>query len=409
MAAKKTKQLGRYRILDELGRGAMGIVYKAEDPMLQRPLAIKTITIPADDDNREEYEARFSQEARAAGRLAHPGIVTVYDVGREGDHVFMAMELLEGIDLGARAARSRISVKEAVEIAEQVASALAFAHDRGVVHRDIKPQNIMIVAGERVKIMDFGIARMRSSDVKTQTGIMLGTPRYMSPEQVAGRPVDHRSDIFSLGTVLYEMLTNTKLFSGDDPTEMMYNVSQLRPVSPSHINRQVPPMLDLLVARALEKDPEARYQDAHQLAADLHACLGELGEHRADDDSTVRSERAPANGKAARGADAKTRTLRVDDQQAKPAANADSTKRTPANWAPGTLVDSNTRLSPSRIFDSSEAMDRLAAPDKRDHRRLVRTPHPPGIVSRLWRDSELRFFFGLILAAMAVTGFYVLY
>jgi serine/threonine-protein kinase len=284
-------QLGRYRILGELGRGAMGVVYRAEDPALERQLAIKTIFVPADDADRKEYEARFTQEARAAGKLAHPGIVTIYDVGREGELVYMAMELLEGTDLGAQAATRRFSVTEAVGIVERVADALSFAHDRGVVHRDIKPPNIMLVGGGRVKIMDFGIARMRSSDLKTQTGMMMGTPRYMSPEQVAGRSVDQRSDIFSLGTVLYELLTGTKLFAGNDATEIMFNVAQLRPVPPSRINRQVPPMLDLVVAKALEKDAGERYQDAHQFAADLRACLNDLGIQRSHPESTQRLDR----------------------------------------------------------------------------------------------------------------------
>ncbi|MGD8477052.1 MAG: serine/threonine-protein kinase, partial [Burkholderiales bacterium] len=245
---KTIRQLGRYRILDELGRGAMGIVYKAEDPVLDRPLAVKTIFIPVDEEDRKEYEARFNQEARAAGRLSHPGIVTIYDVGREGEMVYMAMEMLEGVDLGTRAGEQRFSVPETLDIAAQVADALAFAHDRGVVHRDIKPPNIMIIDKDRVKLMDFGIARVRQSELKTQTGVMLGTPRYMSPEQVSGRPTDHRSDIFSLGTVLYEMLTGSKLYAGCDPSEVMYNVVNLQPVPPSYINRQVPPMLDLVVA-----------------------------------------------------------------------------------------------------------------------------------------------------------------
>ena len=293
MASKPISQLGRYRILDELGRGAMGIVYKAEDPILDRPLAIKTIFIPVDEEDRKEYEARFNQEARAAGRLAHPGIVTIYDVGREGEMVYMAMEMLEGIDLSTRAQQHRFSVAETLGIAAQVADALAFAHDRGVVHRDIKPPNIMIIDKDRVKLMDFGIARVRQSDLKTQTGVMLGTPRYMSPEQVSGRPTDHRSDIFSLGTVLYEMLTGSKLYAGGDPSEVMYNVVNLQPVPPSYINRQVPPMLDLVVAKALQKDADARYQDAHQFADDLRACMTELHAANANSDETVNT--APLN------------------------------------------------------------------------------------------------------------------
>jgi serine/threonine-protein kinase len=391
-------QLGRYRILGELGRGAMGVVYRAEDPVLDRPLAIKTIFISAEDADRKEYEARFTQEARAAGKLAHPGIVTIYDVGREGDLIYMAMELLEGTDLSTRAARQRFSVTEAVQIVEQVADALAFAHDRGVVHRDIKPPNIMLVGRGRVKIMDFGIARMRSSDLKTQTGMMLGTPRYMSPEQVAGRPVDQRSDIFSLGTVLYEMLTGTKLFSGNDATEIMYNVSQLRPVPPSRINRQVPAMLDLVVAKALEKDANERYQDAHQFGADLRACLNELGVHRPEPDSTQRMERTIPDG--ATGSADRTERIGADDA----ATIAEGGPRS-GTRAQVIIVDSNTRLRLSQIFDSSAAVKRLVEPEMKDHARLIKSPRPPTPITRFWFDPEMRLLVFAILAVAAVGVF----
>ena len=388
-------QLGRYRILGELGRGAMGVVYRAEDPVLDRQLAIKTVFVPADDADRSEYEARFTQEARAAGKLGHPGIVTIYDVGREGAMVYMAMELLEGVDLGAQAAARRFSVPEAVSIAERVADALAFAHDRGVVHRDIKPPNIMLVGGGRVKIMDFGIARMRSSDLKTQTGLMMGTPRYMSPEQVAGRPVDQRSDIFSLGTVLYELLTGTKLFAGNDATEIMYNVSQVRPVPPSRINRQVPAMLDLVVAKALEKDANERYQDAHQFAADLRACLNELGVQRADTDTTQRIDGPPG---AAPGDGDKTEKWQVgDDDAAGPAIDAGM--RTRSGKPQSIIVDSNTRLAVSHLFDSSAALKRLTEPEKKDYANLIASPRAANFLVRMWRDLEMRILVGLILAA----------
>jgi serine/threonine protein kinase len=395
-------QLGRYRIIGELGRGAMGVVYRAEDPVLDRPLAIKTVFVPADDADRSEYEARFTQEARAAGKLAHPGIVTIYDVGREGGMVYMAMELLEGVDLGAEAAKRRFSVPEAVAIAERVADALSFAHDRGVVHRDIKPPNIMLVGGGRVKIMDFGIARMRSSDLKTQTGLMMGTPRYMSPEQVAGRPVDHRSDIFSLGTVLYELLTDTKLFAGNDATEIMYNVSQLRPVPASRINRKVPAMLDLVVAKALEKDANERYQDAHQFAADLRACLNELGVQLQESDTTQRI--APPPGALPATADKTEKIAAGNGDATLPVLDATARARTgkPQNI----IVDANTRLAISQVFDSSAALARLTDPDKKDHARLIASPRPANFLVRIWRDLEMRLLFGFILAA-TLAGIYL--
>jgi len=389
-------QLGRYKILGELGRGAMGVVYRAEDPALERQLAIKTVFVPADDADRKEYEARFTQEARAAGKLGHPGIVTIYDVGREGGMVYMAMELLEGVDLGAQAATRKFSITEAVGIAERVADALAFAHDRGVVHRDIKPPNIMLVGGGRVKIMDFGIARMRSSDLKTQTGLMMGTPRYMSPEQVAGRPVDQRSDIFSLGIVLYELLTGSKLFSGNDATEIMYNVSQMRPVPPSRINRQVPSMLDLVVAKALEKDASERYQDAHQFAADLRACLNELGIQRTNPDTTQRMDRRAG---AANGDGDSTAKQRVGSATM-PATQAGV--KTVGAKPQNVTVDANTRLAVSHVFDSAAALKRLTDPEKKDHARLIVSPRPGNFLVRMWRDLEMRILAGVILAATLV-------
>lgn len=388
--------IGRYRILGELGRGAMGVVYRAEDPVLERPLAVKTIFIPADDQDRKEYEARFTQEARAAGKLSHPGIVTIYDVGREGEMLYMTMELLEGTDLSTKAAAQRLNVREALQIALQIAEALAFAHERGVVHRDIKPPNIMLLPGGRVKIMDFGIARMRTSDLKTQTGLMMGTPRYMSPEQVSGRPVDHRSDIFSLGTVLYEMLTGTKLFAGEDATEIMYNVSQLRPLPPSRINRQVSPMLDLVVAKALEKSIDERYQDARQFAVDLRASLSEAGGRAFGPDVTTRTERIAGGAKADEPA---TRTLRIGEA---PSAGELASR-------PPITVDANTRLTVSRVFDSSAAVDRLSKPSAKDHARLIRAPQPLSIFTLLWRDAELGLLVLAVLAAIAAAGIYILY
>src|SRR5437588_698011 len=185
----------------------MGIVYRAEDPNLDRIVALKTMILSDDAEGRKDYHKRFFLEAKAAGKLTHPHIVTTYDFGEEGDLAYLAMELLEGTDLRERLLKAPLATADAVDIAYQVADGLAFAHERGVVHRDIKPGNIMLLARGQVKIMDFGIARMRSADFKTSTGIVLGTPRFMSPEQIAGEPVDQRSDLFSLGAVLYEALT----------------------------------------------------------------------------------------------------------------------------------------------------------------------------------------------------------
>lgn len=404
-------QLGRYRVIDEVGRGAMGIVYRAQDPVLDRPLAIKTIFIPTDEDDRQEYEARFKQEARAAGRLAHPGIVTIYDVGSEGEMMYMAMELLEGTDLATRGKAQRFSVLETIEIAAQVADALAFAHDRGVIHRDIKPPNIMIVAEGRVKLMDFGIARVRQSDLKTQTGIMLGTPRYMSPEQVSGQPSDHRSDIFSLGTVIYEMLTGSKLYSGSGPSDIMYNVANQQPVPPSYINRQVPAVLDLVVAKALQKDPDARYQDAHQLTKDLRACLLDLGVPDPQNESTVRIESTVRTERISRTDDfGGTTAIDADSQAISEATTRVDIPETKSQLRmPAVVVDANTRLPVSRSFDCDAALKRLSSPTPKDQARLVRAPKPQGFFKRALHDRELRYVLSSIAIALAAAAFVATY
>lgn len=378
MAETHPERLGRYLILGELGRGAMGVVYKAQDSVLDRPVAIKTILLSDDLAEREEYEARFLQEAKAAGRLNHPSIITIYDIGREGDLAYMAMEMLEGIDLRTRMQEGRIPVPDAIDIAEQLADALAFAHERGVVHRDIKPANIMLSHGGRVKIMDFGIARMQISDFKTRTGMLLGTPKYMSPEQVAGRPVDHRSDIFSLGIVLYEMLTRTALFAGKDTTQVINNVANEQPIPPSRLNPEVPSMLDLTVAKALEKDVEARYQDAYEVAVDLRACLREL---------------ADSVGQAASEVTRTVRLAVLTDSEAgrRSTGSAAQTEKTMRLVPGGTAIDSSTVLPLSLRFDSSRALGRLAEASAADRVVLSRPPAPQTGWRRIIRDADQRF------------------
>ena len=380
MTAKK--KLGRYKILGELGRGAMGVVYKAEDPALDRIVALKTIILSEGDAaGRKDYHKRFFQEAKASARLTHPQIITVYDFGEEDDLAYMAMEFLKGTELRTRMAKGAIGVAEAVHIAEQVAEGLGYAHEHGVVHRDIKPSNIMLLPHEQVKIMDFGIARMRASDHKTSTGMVLGTPKYMSPEQVAGAAVDHRSDIFSLGVVLYEMLTRSRLFSGEDTPQIFYNVVNVQPAPPSRLNPEVPPMLDFVLERALKKDPAVRYQDAFELAADLRSCMIELIDRE--------------TGAAAKkdGAQDATRTLKLE-------ANTGKDSLPP----PAGAIGSDTRLPASRRFDGSAAMSRLKAPNRRDRALLTRQPRRVGLLRRIRRDPGPRWLFAAVVAAALVGG-----
>ena len=336
MSGEAPVQFGRFRVLGELGRGAMGVVYRAEDPALGRAVAIKTITLTGTEDERAHFEARFLQEARAAGGIGHPAIVTIYDVGREGDVAFMAMELLDGRELRELIRGGSLAPSEAVEIAARVAEALAVAHERGVVHRDVKPGNIMVLSDGRLKVMDFGIARLRDPDVKTATGMLLGSPRYMSPEQVSGEPFDHRADIFSLGVVLYEMLTGVTPFSGEDISQLMFQVVNGAFVPPSHVNRALPPVLDYIIARALKKRPDERYGSAVELAADLRDAIPEV----------LAAEEAVRSRAEAPGGDT------VPDT---PGADAAAGGAPPHD--PG---DEVIELRPSPRFDCVEGLARLA-------------------------------------------------
>jgi serine/threonine-protein kinase len=266
-------QLGRYEILSELGQGAMGVVYKARDPLIDRVVAIKTINLGLALDEKEEYEGRFYQEAKAAGRLSHPNIVTIYDVGKNDEVAYIAMEFLEGRELrDIMNDGGLLPVYQVLDIVAQVAQGLAYAHEFDIIHRDIKPANIMVVRDGHVKITDFGIARMASSAVRTQTGMVLGSPKYMSPEQVMGKLLDQRSDIFSLGVMLYEMLTGQAPFTGENVNAIMYQTLNTAPAPPGTLNPNVPEMVNFIVAKALAKSVEDRYQNATDFADDLRSC-----------------------------------------------------------------------------------------------------------------------------------------
>jgi serine/threonine-protein kinase len=270
-------QLGRYEVLGELGQGAMGVVYRAKDPLIDRVVAIKTINLGLAMDEKEEYEGRFYQEAKAAGRLNHPNIVTIYDVGKSGDVAYIAMEFLEGRELRDIMNESALlPVDQVLNIVAQVAQGLAYAHEHDIVHRDVKPSNIMVISDGHVKITDFGIARMASSSVRTQTGMVLGSPKYMSPEQVMGKAIDQRSDIFSLGVMLYEMLTGQAPFNGENVNAIMYQTLNAVPPPPDTLNPAVPEMVNFIMAKALAKGLEDRYQNAKDFAVDLRTCRDTL-------------------------------------------------------------------------------------------------------------------------------------
>jgi tRNA A-37 threonylcarbamoyl transferase component Bud32 len=267
--------LGRYKVLKELGRGAMGVVYLGKDPTIQRFVAIKTLRLDEDDDADKirEAKARFFREAESTGRLTHPNIVTIYDAGEEQDLGYIAMEVLEGTALKHWSRKPNLlPLDKLIPIVATVADALDYAHQEGVVHRDIKPANIMITKGATVKVMDFGIAKMASS-AKTQTNIVLGTPTYMSPEQIAGKKVDGRSDIFSLGVVLFEMLSGRPPFTADNLSALLFAIAHNPHPSIKVIRPDIPPALQQVLNQALEKDPALRFRRAAEFAQELRACL----------------------------------------------------------------------------------------------------------------------------------------
>jgi len=309
------QQLGRYEIVAELGRGAMGAVFRARDPRIDRTVAIKTISVAgADAKSMEEYRQRFFREAQAAGRLAHPGIVAIFDVGEEvsnaaaagadqgfgasGSHVgnqatsvpYIVMEYVDGVTLNElveSAPNRRLPLETALDLVQQVAMALDYAQSQQIVHRDIKPANIIVTHDSRAKIADFGIAKISLTEV-TLPGHVLGTPAYMSPEQLSGNPIDGRSDLFSLGVIAYWLLTGEKPFTGNSITEVSIQVATKDPVAPTSVDPTLGADVDYILARVLAKDPDQRYQRGKQLSADIQDFRsGASPRSKASEDATV--------------------------------------------------------------------------------------------------------------------------
>ena len=263
---------GRYEISGELGRGAMGVVYRATDPVIGRTVAVKTLQLSAEGTGltREELLARFQTEARAAGLLTHPNIVVIFDAGAEDDVFFITMELVEGKSLQSLLDSGQMfPLPRVLRIMEQACSALQFAHERNIVHRDIKPANLMLTPDDTVKVTDFGTAKILQFGTVQQTAHVMGTPSYMSPEQVKGKIVDGRSDIFALGVVLYEMVTGEKPFPGQNITTVIYKIVNEEPVQPRDVDPSVHPGLNAVIMKALAKEPSARYQNCRELFEDL--------------------------------------------------------------------------------------------------------------------------------------------
>lgn len=272
--AGRPATLGRYRIDGEIGRGSMGAVYLGHDPQIGRRVAVKTLALSREfhGDKLVEARKRFFREAETAGRLQHPDIVTIFDAGEAQDLAYIAMEFIKGHDLQRHAVASRLlPLQQLLAIVARVADALAYAHSQGVVHRDIKPANVMVEpAADLVKVMDFGVARISDAS-RTRTGLVLGTPSFMSPEQMAGRHTDGRSDLYSLGVMLFQLITGTLPHQGDSMAKLMHQIAHDPAPDVRSLRPEVPEALANIVALALEKRPEVRYADGHQLAEDLRA------------------------------------------------------------------------------------------------------------------------------------------
>lgn len=285
----------RYKVEREIGRGAFGVVYLARDNFLQRNVALKVISVPdgLSPDERDQLIERFHREARAAAGLSHPNIVIIHDISRAGERHFISMEFLEGEPLSDAMGDKPLPPGRVLKIADQILAALQYAHSRSVVHRDIKPDNIFLLPGDTVKLVDFGLARVQATTTITRSGAVMGSPGYIAPEVVEGRPADARTDVFSFGVVLYEMLTGDRPFGPRTVFEsfihVIYRIMSEDPAPPSSINDAVSPELDEIVARCLAKDPDMRFQDAAALRtalasttvaeklADTSASLAEVG------------------------------------------------------------------------------------------------------------------------------------
>src|SRR4029079_483335 len=262
---KLPRSIGRYRIIDRLGKGAMGVVYSAHDSLMERSVAIKIMMTDIEDD--PEISTRFYREARAAGQLVHPNIITIFDMGEDDGRPFIVMELLEGQTLNKHIETpDGADLERRIELMIQICSGLNAAHSRGIFHRDIKPGNLLVRANGELKIVDFGIARLASSSMNA-SGLIVGTPDYMSPEQARGPDVDQRSDIFSVGAVFYLMLTGRKPFSAADPISVLTKVQTDAPL-PTR-DSEAPPALTRLIMKALAKDPAERYQSCARMIAEL--------------------------------------------------------------------------------------------------------------------------------------------
>ena len=331
------EHIGKYKILEKIGQGAMGEVHKAHDPILNRFVAVKTISSELGGD--DTLRKRFEREAQSAARLNHPNIITVYDYGEEHGRIYMAMELLEGSDLKQTISRrAPLTLDEKLNIVDQIAEGLAFAHDSDIVHRDLKPANVHILANGQEKIMDFGLARLGGSEM-TRAGMVMGTPHYMSPEQVRGERADARSDVFAVGCVFYELLTYRKPFDADSMHSVLFKVMQEEPPSVHDITPGIPAVLAQVVERAMAKDATQRFQNAGEFRSALHRAMQAVADGHGDKalpDLPARDapKAAAPTGRAVAGPETRRPTARGDRTSAASRSRARSVTPRPAAIPP---------------------------------------------------------------------------
>ena len=293
--------IGRFTIVGEIGRGANGVVYAAHDPVLGRDVAIKAVPLAVNDKLRQRAEADFIKEARAVAGLNHPHIVTVFDAGRTDTLAYIAMERLHGRDLHEYLyGGSRLGVRQAAALMARIADAVHYAHKRGLIHRDIKPSNIFLSREMKPKVLDFGVALPRSEQDPAQHAQLVGTPNYMSPEQARGAPIDARSDIFSLGTILYEMVTGKRAFDAPNIDDLLARLIREEPAPVAELRPEAPPELIRIIGKALAKDVEARYQTAGELRNDLAAFAGNREADSSEADSPRSGGRAAPSARRRR-------------------------------------------------------------------------------------------------------------
>ena len=343
------QKIGRYEIVGELGKGAMGLVYKAMDPMIGRTVAMKTMRMDVHGMEADEMLKRFQNEARAAGVLNHANIVTIYDAGEQSGMFYIAMEYIEGVTLHSVLVQNRVlPVEQIIDVSRQVCAGLDVAHSHGVVHRDVKPANIMIMPDKTVKIMDFGIAKAGGG--LTSAGQVLGTPNYMSPEQVKGRTLDGRSDLFSFGVILYEMVTGEKPFTGQNVTTIIYKIVNEHPIAPRELDVTIHPGLSQVITKALAKNPDERYQNGAELVRDL-ANYKNLG-----GPVVVASEAAAGAAAFDLGANATDKTVVFDSgavakmgSGSQAAANPAATPQTGAAAVAAKAIDSTVDIARRKV------------------------------------------------------------